>query len=1561
MDRPQPGSHVRGHAKLAHANPIAGYKGPLPGGFPVKMRHQIALIVLVCATVLSSHPALAQFSQQGPKLVGTGAVGNAFQGYSVSLSADGNTAIVGGHGDNNCAGAAWVWRRSAGVWAQQGTKLVGSDAVGPYPSQGVSVSLSADGNTAIVGGYADNNGVGGGAAWVWTRTAGVWTQQGAKLVGSGGSMFAAQGYSVSLSADGNTAIVGGFGDNNYAGAAWVWTRSGGVWTQQGSKLVGSGASGIAQQGDSVSISADGNTAIVGGFGDNNYAGAAWVWTRSGGVWTQQGSKLVGSGAVGNASQGLSVSLSGDGNTALVGGDGDNNNAGAVWVWTRSGAVWTQQGTKLIGTGTVGSSQQGHSVSLAADGNKAIVGVPGTGAWVWMRSGGDWTEQESKLVGSGAVGYGNEGISVALSADGSTTLVGGSADNSGAGAAWVFTAPPAAGDACYRQNLAIQIRDNSRITLNMSHPSGVNDNAFARLNIIDTANGGMAQCSCYLTAPCRPTWLDPRMLNCMIQLAVTYTYGVTELAGADHSVGSYHYDGRAMDVYSINGVTVNSGNPYVNAFIQGCYNMGAGYAFLENNDHIHAQWNDNGGNVAPSCAPRFSQQGPKLVGSDTTGQSGQGISVAISADGNTAIVGGYADNPDGAGLTAGAAWIWTRSGGVWTQQGAKLVGTGAVGNALQGYSVSLSADGNTAVVGGFLDNSSAGAAWIWTRSGGVWTQQGAKLVGSGTVGNAGQGISVSLSADGNTAAVGGYDDNSNAGAAWVWTRNEGVWSQQGTKLVGSGAVGKALQGYSVSLSADGNTAIVGGYADNSNAGAAWVWTRTGGVWTQQGPKLVGSGAVGNAVSQGHSVALSADGNTAIVGGYDDNPNGSNIGAGGAWIWTWSGGIWSQQGTKLVGSGAVGNALQGYSVSLSADGNTAIVSGPTDNADDTVHGTGAAWVWTRTAGVWAQQGGKLVGADAVGNAEQGVSVSLSADGSTAIVGGFGDNSYAGAAWVFAVPAPAVPAITAQPASVFRRAGENATFSVTASGTSPLRYQWHDGTGILPNATDSSLTIPKAQADGSYYVVVSNPNGSVTSQSAQLKILVDYTTAVPAPVSPTPPPPPPKPPSQHNLVIVTHGWQPIGVPQWIYDMTDSIGNNLPDSTWTVFALSWNGSDGAGTLLPQTAASRSVVIGKKFGLGISAQGWSHVHFIGHSAGAVLIQSAAEALMANSPSPVVVHTTFLDPYDWGPFNGHSRFGAGSDWSDNYFETDPSGPLTGGQMDHSYNVDISGLDQSAFGSHSFAYEFYQNTITGYPNNLNEGRGFLLSKEGGHWDYATTTYQRGDPPYLLFGGLQLIGNGSGPIQNYTRLGNFGETSLGSGTINMSSTGFDMFTTINSPLKSKPSSANAFGSPVWLSLGITVTNLVNFVKFDAGFTSATNAAGLLTVYWNTNEIGMADETVTTPGVQTYSFALPATYSSGNYVLGFRLDSFTNIVSSISITNVSLGYAGLTNTVTLGLSRAGGTNQLTLNGPPNYNYLVQFSSNLVDWIPAAIVPNTNGTALFNDPAPTNPSQRFYRAISP
>ena len=301
-------------------------------------------------------------------------------------------------------------------------------------------------------------------------------------------------------------------------------------------------------------------------------------------------------------------------------------------------------------------------------------------------------------------------------------------------------------------------------------------------------------------------------------------------------------------------------------------------------------------------------------------------------------------------------------------------------------MSLSADGNTAIVGGFADNSNTGAAWVFTRSGGVWSQQ-QKLVGTGATGSPLQ-LALSPCPPMATPRSCGRPFN---GAAWVFTRSGGVWTQQ-QELVGTGAVGNAAQGYSVALSGDGNTALVGGDQDNGGIGAVWVFTRSGGVWTQQ-QELVGNNFVCSmffCVEQGYSVALSGDGNTALVGGDGDD----NVGA--AWVFTRSGGVWTQQGQKLVGSGATTGAGQGASVSLSSDGNTAIVGGPDDDS-----AAGAAWVYTRGNGIWTQQGNKLVGTGAVGNAGQGVSVALSGDGATALIGGFSDNSGLGAAWVFTQP--------------------------------------------------------------------------------------------------------------------------------------------------------------------------------------------------------------------------------------------------------------------------------------------------------------------------------------------------------------------------------------------------------------------------------------------------------------------------------------------------------------------------------------------------------------------------------
>jgi hypothetical protein len=1043
--------------------------------------------------------AAGAWAQQGGKLVAADAAGNSNFGYSVAISADGNTAIVGGPNDNYIAGAAWVFTRSGGVWTQQGSKLVGTGAVNP-PQQGWSVALSADGNTAIVGGPNENSRV--GAAWVFTRAEGVWTQQGGKLVETGTveppGLVVAQGTSVSLSADGNTAIVGAPVDNNNSGvgAAWVYTRSGGVWTQQGDKLVGGGIS--------VALSADGNTALVGGPGDNTYAGAAWVYTRSEGVWTQQGSKLVGYGAAGDAGQGASVALSADGNTALVGGPDDNSGEGAAWVWARSGTVWTQGG-KLVASGAAGG-RQGTTVALSADGSTAIVGAPFDGAagavWVFVvpatpapaptvatHAPGPITSDTAVLEGSINPNgldthawflYGTDSaLSGAVSTPqqdlgSGTAPIPINATISGlfASAPYYFQAwaqssaatvqgsilsltttlvPPTVGTSA-----ATSVTDGSA-TLNASaNPNGADTNVWFLYSTNSSMTGAVSTPQQDIGAGSAPVEASANIVGLAVSTTyyfqavaqdsggitkgsiLSFTTGPAQAPAVTASTASSIASGSATLGASVdpNGLETlawflySANSSLAGALSTAPQDIGSGtlavpasanIAGLSANTTYYFQTiaqNADGtaqGQILSFTTAVPAQEGSKLVGTGAVGGS-QGSSVALSADGSTAIVGGPSDNGG-----VGAAWVYTRSGGVWTQQGAKLVGGGA--------SVALASDGNTALVGGC--GGAAGVACVYARSGGLWTQESILPAGTGAVGKAAQGSSVALSADGNTALVGGPSDNGGVGAVWVYTRSGGVWSQQGDKLVGAGAITGAGQGYSVALSSDGNTAIVGGPYDNqvctppecpgiqppycSSTGAVWVFTRSADAWAQQGGKLVPSG-VAFVAAIGSAVALSGDGNTAIVGG-----------TGAAWVFTRSGSAWFQQGGELVSSGVA-------SVALSADGNTAAVGGPDDNttcvlvlgmipctSSTICVSAGAVWLFTRSAGVWTQLGDKLVGAGGV-NAAQGYSVALSADGDTLILGGPSDgseppgidlsgNGITGAAWVFTVP-------EAQPSRLQRR---------------------------------------------------------------------------------------------------------------------------------------------------------------------------------------------------------------------------------------------------------------------------------------------------------------------------------------------------------------------------------------------------------------------------------------------------------------------------------------------------------------------------------------------------------------
>jgi FG-GAP repeat/Glycosyl hydrolase catalytic core len=387
-------------------------------------------------------PTTQPLVAQGPKLTASDEIGAGGFG-AVALSGDGSIALIGGGSDNDGAGAAWVFKHSQSSWSQAGSKLTPTGERAPR-AFGTALALSADGATAAIAGVGDD---GGGAIWIFTRAGSSWLQT-AKLIPNDATAKSGFGVRLALSDDGTTLIVGGNQDAGGAGAAWVFVRSGSTWTQEGVKLTANDEQGAANFGIRVALSGDGRTALIGGWNDNHAVGAAWVFTRSGSAWTQQGRKLTPNDERGPGMFGGGVALSADGHTALIGGEQDNNDLGAAWIFTRTGSALRQRGTKLTGSGESGNGWFGKTVALSADGKLALIGghvdnAEVGAAWVFARTGAAWIQQGPKLTGSGEIGAGAFGFKLALSADGDTALVGGTDDNQSAGAAWAFANPATA--------------------------------------------------------------------------------------------------------------------------------------------------------------------------------------------------------------------------------------------------------------------------------------------------------------------------------------------------------------------------------------------------------------------------------------------------------------------------------------------------------------------------------------------------------------------------------------------------------------------------------------------------------------------------------------------------------------------------------------------------------------------------------------------------------------------------------------------------------------------------------------------------------------------------------------------------------------------------------------------------------------------------------------------------------------------------------------------------------------------------------------------------------------
>lgn len=375
-----------------------------------------------------------------------------------------------------------------------------------------------------------------------------------------------------------------------------------------------------------------------------------------------------------------------------------------------------------------------------------------------------------------------------------------------------------------------------------------------------------------------------------------------------------------------------------------------------------------------------------------GHTGQGV--AVSADGTTLAVGApHEGGPGDAVFDSGAVYVFTRAGGVWTQQ-AYIRASNPQMSAQFGHAVALSADGSTLAVSAVWESSNAtgingnqqdesipqaGAVYVFTRRGATWTQQAyIKASNTGEAGTADTfgegdqfGFSLSLNADGNTLAVsaltedggsgginGNQSDNAapSAGAVYVFTRAGTTWSQQ-AYIKPSNIDAGDLFGIAVSLSADGNTLAAGSFDEDGSSrgingphdnktggsGAAYVFTRAGAVWSQQAYIKASNGEFQDAF--GVHLALSDDGQTLVVGSLDEdcaatgvNPQAcdadqnDDLSMGAAYVFVRSGTSWSQQ-AFLKASNTGPNDWFGARVAVSGDGNTVAIAAPFEDAAGT----------------------------------------------------------------------------------------------------------------------------------------------------------------------------------------------------------------------------------------------------------------------------------------------------------------------------------------------------------------------------------------------------------------------------------------------------------------------------------------------------------------------------------------------------------------------------------------------------------------------------------------------------
>ena len=898
----------------------------------------------------------------------------------------------------------------------------------PVANDEFGYSVAIDGNTAVVGAYQRDvdTKANAGAAYVFTKDSvtGAWSQA-ATLTASDGA--ANDEFGISVAVHGDTIVVGAPQDDARNGAAYVFTKPMDGWTDSAGAATLTASDGASDDNFGISVSLDGSTVVVGAPGSNSNMGAAYVfnWNSDISTWEQQ-AKLTASDGAANDEFGVSVAM--DGDTVVVGthqpeytDDADQTvrRPGAVYVFTKSGAEWANDGSKDHRTETAkftapdGAANDEFGISVAIDVDTVVVGAhnheansnSGAGAaYVFTRdpNSGKWG-QPVKLTASNGVKDDGFGISVAVDSD--KVVVGAYLDSRvdnitiDSGSVYVFINQ--SGMWSETLNLAapaLDARSDDRLgysvavdrgTLVVGAPQKPDTSARESTYVMDIAAAGWTNLDhTELTMPDKYSY---RVLGLTNDQEYAFRVRSVNAAGNSPTAETRRATPRLAKPARPTGLTARAGDRWVTL-----------------------SWDDPRDSSIDGYQVLQPPKQTKLTAGEEKGKFGN----SVSLDGQTIVVGAPEhDGTDAQGIVindSGAAYVFVKDSGGWGQPVKLTAGSDDARNNLFGYSVAV--DGDTIVVGAYQleyqesDNTveKPGAAYIFTKVGGVWTQAAKLTASDGAVKDR---FGYSAAVDDDTIVVGARGDDGKKGAAYVFTRDSGtgVWSQA-AKLTASG--GAAFHYFGHSVAVDGKTVLIGARGHSGIPGAAYIFIKPIGGWdNDDAPITLTAADAGNNAQFGYSVAVYSDGldgDTVVVGASKNDA---------AYVFIPDSGEWTQA-AKLAASDSKGSeefgtsvAVRGGAIVIGANAADIVPAGENDNPR-----SGAVYIFTKPANGWANhpnedhrtESGKLILPRGVGAVEEddlfGNSVAL--DDQTIVVGAPQDdaateNDDFGSVYVSAIP--------------------------------------------------------------------------------------------------------------------------------------------------------------------------------------------------------------------------------------------------------------------------------------------------------------------------------------------------------------------------------------------------------------------------------------------------------------------------------------------------------------------------------------------------------------------------------